>query len=414
MRKFFAEAAEILDSVLRKDAYVSRELSANTPPMVERLVLGALENDVKSSYIISRLAEKRPKPVVTALLKVGIYALLEIDNVPDYAIVSECVEAAEILGKKDARGFVNAVLKKVARREYALPQKGEPDYLAVHYSKPDWFIKLLFARYGESLATTILETPAPDTVHVRANLRMGTIDTVRSVLDAHATEYQISEAGGLIMRPTPEIKEMFREGMVTYQSPSSMLAVQALAPRDGDRVLDACSAPGGKAVYISELCPHSEVVACDVHSHRVELVRAYAERMKANNVTAVEKDATVFDESFAEAFDSVLVDAPCSCLGTFRRHPDVLLRRGADSVKEIAALQRDILSVVVRYLKKGGVLIYSTCTVTEEENEQNADFIERELELKPEVLPIARKNDGRLSLPSRDEWDGFFIARFRK
>ena len=143
-------------------------------------------------------------------------------------------------------------------------------------------------------------------------------------------------------------------------------------------------------------------------------MRAYAERMKANNVTAVEKDATVFDESFAEAFDSVLVDAPCSCLGTFRRHPDVLLRRGADSVKEIAALQRDILSVVVRYLKKGGVLIYSTCTVIEEENEQNADFIERELGLKPEVLPIARKNDGRLSLPPRDEWDGFFIARFRK
>ena len=109
MRKFFAEAAEIFDFVTRKDAYVSREVTGNTPPMVERLVLGALENDVKATYILSRLVEKRPKPLVLALLKVGVYALLEIDNVPDYAIVSECVEAAEILGKKDARGFVNAV-----------------------------------------------------------------------------------------------------------------------------------------------------------------------------------------------------------------------------------------------------------------------------------------------------------------
>ena len=414
MRKFFAEAAEIFDFVTRKDAYVSREVTGNTPPMVERLVLGALENDVKATYILSRLVEKRPKPLVLALLKVGVYALLEIDNVPDYAIVSECVEAAEILGKKDARGFVNAVLKKVSRREYSLPEKGDPEYLSVRYSKPDWFIRLLFDRYGETLATTILDTPAPDTVHIRANLRLSSPDTVKSVLDAHATEYAPDETGGFSLRPTPEVKEMFREGMVTYQSPSSMLAVQALAPRDGDRVLDVCAAPGGKAVYISELCPHSEVVACDIHPHRVELIRAYAARMKADNVTAVEKDGTVFDEAFAEAFDCVLVDAPCSCLGTFRRHPDVLLRRGADSVKELVALQRDILSVAVRYLKKGGVLVYSTCTVTEEENEQNADFIERELGLKPCILPIARKNDGRISLPPRGEWDGFFIARFTK
>lgn len=414
MRKFFAEAARTLDSVLRGDAYVSREIKSDTPPMVERLVLGALENEVKNAYILSRLVEKRPKPLVAALLRVGIYALLEIDNVPDYAIVSECVEAADLLGKKDARGFVNAVLKKVARREYALPEKNSPDYLAVHYSKPDWFIRLLEERYGAALAATILETPAPDTVHIRANLRLGCLDTVRGVLDAHATEYVASEAGGLIVRPTAEIKEMFRQGVVTYQSPSSMLAVQSLSAQDGERVLDLCSAPGGKAVYLSELCPHSEIVACDIHPHRVELVRAYAERMHAQNVLAVEKDATVFDKSFEKAFDRVLVDAPCSCLGTFRRHPDVLIRRGTAEVEELVKLQRAILSVAARYLKDGGTLVYSTCTVTQEENEQNADFIERELGLKPYVLPIARKNGGRLSLPPRDEWDGFFIAGFGK
>ena len=192
-----------------------------------------------------------------------------------------------------------------------------------------------------------------------------------------------------------------------------MLAVQALAPADGARILDLWAAPGGKAVYISEHCPSSEVVACELHPHRAELIRAYADRMHAGNVAVRVQDGTQRVPEFEGAFDHVLVDAPCSCLGTYRRHPDVLLRKSLSDITALSELQRKLLARAASYLKSGGALGYSTCTLTKEENEQNAEFIERELGLKPEVMPIPFDNDGRYTVLPHGIWDGFFVARFR-
>ena len=413
MKKYFAEAARLFDEVVRKDAYSGRVGGKDTPAMTERLLLGALEKFVRDDYILHELVEKRPAPVIYALLHVGVYALLDIDNVPDYAVISECVEAAGTLGKRQAGSFVNAVLRKVQRREYALPAPGSPGYAAVHYSKPDFFIKLLEDRFGKEKAALILEEPAPDGVHIRVNSRLCTPETVAGILDAHATERLPSEVGGMCLKPMGEVRELFKEGMITYQSPSSMLAVQALAPADGARILDLCAAPGGKAVYISELCPSSEVVACELHPHRAELIRAYADRMHAGNITVRVQDGTQRVPEFEEAFDFVLVDAPCSCLGTYRRHPDVLLRKSLSDITALSELQRKLLARAASYLKSGGVLVYSTCTLTKEENEQNAEFIEHKLGLKPEVMPIPFDNDGRYTVLPHGIWDGFFVARFR-
>ena len=215
------------------------------------------------------------------------------------------------------------------------------------------------------------------------------------------------------MRVTPLGKSLFAEGIVTYQSSSSVLAVDALAPGGKCEVLDLCSAPGGKAVYASELAPASLVTACDIHPHRIELVKKYAARMKADNVHPVLSDATVFEPRFEGRFDFVMADVPCSCFGTFRKHPDVFLQRGEDEIKKLAAVQRRIADNAVRYLKDGGVLVYSTCTLFAEENEKNAGYI-ASLGLTPEKLPVPFDNDGTLRLLPRGEWDGFFIARFRK
>ena len=222
-----------------------------------------------------------------------------------------------------------------------------------------------------------------------------------------------SAVGGILTRVTPLVKSLFAEGVVTYQSPSSVLAVQALAPGGRAEVLDLCSAPGGKAVYASELAPGGRVTACDVHPHRLELVRKYCSRMRADNVTPVLSDATVFEPRFEGRFDFVMADVPCTCFGTFRKHPDVFLQRGEDAIKQLSAVQKKILQNAVRYLKDGGVLVYSTCTLFREENSDNAEFA-RKLGLVPEKMPVPFENDGTLQILPRGEWDGFFIARFRK
>ena len=257
MKKYFAEAARLFDEVVRKDAYSGRVGGKDTPAMTERLLLGALEKFVRDDYILHELVEKRPAPVIYALLHVGVYALLDIDNVPDYAVISECVEAAGLLGKRQAGSFVNAVLRKVQRREYTLPAPGSPGYAAVHYGKPEFFIKLLEDRFGKEKAALILEEPAADGVHIRVNRRLCTPETVAGILDAHATERLPSEVGGMYLKPTDEVRELFKEGMITYQSPSSMLAVQALAPADGTRILDLCAAPGGARAGGRDAYPRS-------------------------------------------------------------------------------------------------------------------------------------------------------------
>lgn len=415
MRKYFAEACRILDRIFSEGTYSDRAFGASSADMTERLVLGVLEQNVKIEYILGGLIVKQPQKFIYVLLKTGVYALLNLDNVPDYAIVSECVETAKEAGKTGAAGFVNAVLKKVARREFVLPDKNSPDYLSVTYSKPKWFVDRLIAEYGESRAMQVLENPVSECVHARVNNRLTTAEAVKGILSAQAIDFRQSAVGGLILRPDNNIvKSLFSEGVLTYQSPSSVLAVQALAPRDGGEMLDLCSAPGGKAVYMAELCPHSVVTACDIHAHRVELIRKYAGRMHVDNVCPVKADASKFNPEWRGRFDYILLDAPCTCFGTFRRHPDVFLQRGEEEIGRLSVIQKKMISTAAQYLKTGGKLLYSTCTLFAPENGEIADYAERAAGLVPETMPIPYSNNGRYQLLPLDEWDGFFMARFTK
>ena len=414
MKEHIRAAHDLLVKIYTDRTYADRAFDGeDTGALATRLVYGVLERDTEIEYILSRLVNKRPQKAVWILLKIGVYALLYIDNVPDYAIVSECVEAAKSMGKGGASGFVNAVLQSVAKRRYTLPAPSQPDYLSVHYSKPQWFIDRFRAEYGEQKLLAVLEDKGTDFVHVRVNTRLSTQEAVVKLLEAHAQEYMPSAVGGLLTSVTPLVKSLFREGVITYQSPSSVLAVKALAPGGRTDILDLCSAPGGKAVYCSELAPAAAVTACDVHPHRVRLIKSYAERMHADNVKPVLSDATVFDERWEGRFDFVMADVPCSCFGTFRKHPDVFLQRGEEAIAKLAAVQRAIIDNAVRYLKPGGVMVYSTCTLFAEENEDNAEYILKK-GLSLQKMPVPFDNDGTLHILPKGEWDGFFIARFTK
>lgn len=426
MKKHIEQAQRILTKVFSDGTYSNMAFySEKVSDMATRLVYGVLEENVKIDYILAQLLDKKPKNAILYLLKIGVYALENLTDVPKFAIVSECVEACKAIGKGGASGFVNAVLKKVADKQFAMPSESDKNYLSVTYSKPQWFIDKMLDEYGKDVTLAMLKEPVRDREHIRINSRLSTSSDVEFLLKKSKTPYEKSEVGGYIVRATDAVGRMFDKGLVTYQSPSSMLAVLALGANDGDTLLDVCSAPGGKAVYMSELCPHSHITACDVHEHRVALIQKYKNRMHVPNVKAIKMDGTVFDKSMQNRFDGVLVDAPCSCFGTYKKHPDVFLSRTDESEDEICKTQLAILSNVARYVKKGGAMVYSACTLFKKENdevvqkflasEQGKDFcLEKICGLKDVDGGKYVDNGGEIQILPHAEYDGFFIAKLRR
>jgi len=424
MRKHIDSAYKILSKVYQDGTYSNMAfLGERVSDMSTRLVYGTLEENVKIDYILSQLIEKKPQKSVLTLLKIGTYALLNLTDVPKFAIVSECVEVAKSNGKGGASGFINAVLKKVADGKYSLPKESDENYLSVTYSKPQWFCDKLEKQYGKEVARIILSAKSTTLEHIRINSRMATESDVEFLLKKNKTDFKKSDVGGYIVKANDAVRHMFDKGLVTFQSPSSILAVKALGVTDGAQILDICSAPGGKAVYMSELCPHGKVVACDLYPHRVALIQKYKNRMHTPNVKAVQADACVLNEEWKDAFDFVLCDAPCSCLGTFKKHPDVFLNKDESCISELATTQRQILENAAKYLKVSGAMVYSTCTLFEEENENVVhDFLEKNVDFVLEHISGLEKidggkyldNKGMIQILPHDEYDGFFIAKIRR
>lgn len=424
MRKHIDSAYKILSKVYQDGTYSNMAfLGERVSDMSTRLVYGTLEENVKIDYILSQLIEKKPQKSVLTLLKIGTYALLNLSDVPKFAIVSECVEVAKSNGKGGASGFINAVLKKVADGKYSLPKESDENYLSVTYSKPQWFCDKLEKQYGKEVARIILSAKSTTLEHIRINSRMATESDVEFLLKKNKTDFKKSDVGGYIVKANDTVRHMFDKGLVTFQSPSSILAVKALGVTDGAQILDICSAPGGKAVYMSELCPHGKVVACDLYPHRVALIQKYKNRMHTPNVKAVQADACVLNEEWKDAFDFVLCDAPCSCLGTLKKHPDVFLNKDESCISELATTQRQILENAEKYLKVGGAMVYSTCTLFEEENENVVhDFLEKNVDFVLEHISGLEKidggkyldNKGMIQILPHDEYDGFFIAKIRR
>ena len=414
MRKYIDVALKILNKIFDEGSYSNRALSSDkTSDMTTKLVYGVLERNIEIEWVLSCLVKKQPKGIVLTLLKIGTYALLHLDNVPHFAIVSECVEVAKSNGLKGQSGFVNAVLKRVSRREFTLP-KDEKQSLSVKYSLPTWFIDRLLAEYDKKDVEDLLDKDFNTYESIRINEKQSKDDVLKRLEDEHI-EFTIGEYD-TIMAPADSkaVKDMFNSGWITFQAVSSMKAVYALGAIDNSKILDLCSAPGGKAVLIGELFPNSEVTACDLHKHRIDLVDKYAKRMGVCNVVTTINDGTKFRKDWVEKFDYVLVDAPCSCFGTFKKHPDVFLNRNYNHCIELSKLQRKILENAIQYTKKGGIIVYSTCTLFDVEN------IEVVNSVLNKVTPVNFQCDGLpndkayVRLLPKDCSDGFFIARLKK
>ena len=357
MRKYIDGALKILTKVFDDGSYSNRALSTDkTSDMTTKLVYGVLERNVEIEWVLSSLVKKQPKGKINTILKIGTYALLHLDNVPHFAIVSECVEVAKSNGLKGQSGFVNAVLKRVSRKEFSLPTD-EKRSLSVKYSLPMWFIDRLFAEYDKKDVVELFEKDFSTKESIRINSKHN-FDEIKERLEKEKVDFLVKEYGTIMASADSKaVKDMFNSGWITFQAVSSMKAVYALGIKGKSKILDLCSAPGGKAVLMGELSPESEIIACDLHKHRVDLIDKYAKRMEVDNVVPTLNDATKFRKGWENKFDYVLVDAPCSCFGTYKKHPDVFLNREYKHSVELSKLQKTILENAIKYTKKGGIIV---------------------------------------------------------
>ena len=414
------------NSVLKD--YIQRDhLDPRDAGLATRLCYGVLQNQAKLDFYLKQLLTGKLKdlhPVVRDILHLGLYQIYELDKIPDSAAVNESVALAKKYNKNPkAAALVNAVLRNAVRTKGTLK---EPVSYAEKYSHPDELIALLKANLPKGKLETMLkaDNASPDTV-VQVNTLRISAEDLQKKLEEQGVSVQPHGwmKDCLVLSGTGNLEQLpaFREGLFYVQDPASKLSVLcAKLPREDISVLDCCSAPGGKSFAAAIVMGgKGSITSCDVHSHKTALIRNGADRLGFSNIAQRQQDATVTVPEWIGAMDVVICDAPCSGLGIIRKKPDIRYKNLKDT-EELPALQLKILLNQANYVKPGGVLMYSTCTVLCRENEDvvkafldsRDDFYLEPLDL-PEVFP--ENETGMLTLiPGEYDTDGFFICRLRR
>ena len=412
----------VLKTCIRRDRLDSRDAALAT-----RLCYGVAQNRGRLDFYLKQLLTGKLKdlhPVVRDILHLGLYQLYELDKIPDSAAVNESVALAKKYCKNPkAASLVNGVLRTAVR---TLGQLQEPTSYADRYSHPDPLISLLKANLPKGTLEPMLiaDNAAPDTV-VQVNTLRTTARVLQETLEAAGVAVRPHDwmQDCLILSGTGDLEglDAFREGLFYVQDPAAKLSVLCAGlPEKGARVLDCCAAPGGKSFAASiAMGGRGEIVSCDIHPHKTGLISAGAGRLGLTNITARLQDAAAFAPEWEEAMDAVIADVPCSGLGIIRKKPDIRYKN-LDEIRDLPQLQLKILENQSRYVKKGGVLLYSTCTVLRRENEEVVrSFLERHGDFFTEPLPLPdgfpTNETGMLTLiPGQYDTDGFFICRLRR
>jgi 16S rRNA (cytosine967-C5)-methyltransferase len=440
-------AYTVLRRVFERGAYAdqafqaeTKELDARDRGLAMRLAYGSIQCKGTLDHLIERLAERpvaRLDPPVQAALRLGLYELLYLTGSPDYAVVGDAVELAKAHARA-GHGLVNAVLRRAAREgsQKLLGVLGDatPDQAAVKHSHPQWIARLWWQVLGPDGARALMAADnEPGEVALRANtLRMDAPELAAQLPVRTRTDPHIPEA--LVLEEPFDLhgSPLWREGAFLAQSRAAMLVGRVLAPNPGERVLDLCAAPGGKTTHLAALMHgEGEVLAIERNPARAGTLLRTAQRLGAGNVRVELADAAQA-RADGPVFDRVLVDPPCSGLGTLQAHADLRWRMTPESIQQMSRAQARILAVGAEALRPGGVLVYSTCTISPVENERliasfldsHPDFGLDDLSLEHPGLSVAASGlsaqlDGRpagtlMTLPHRDHTAGFFIARLRR
>ena len=421
-RKDGAWSNGVLKDYIRRDRLDSRDAALAT-----RLCYGVLQNRGKLDFYLTQLLTGKLKdlhPVVRDILHLGLYQIYETDKIPDAAAVNESVALTKKYSKNPRAGsLVNGVLRNAVRTKGSLK---EPTSYADKYSHPDELISLLKKNLPKGMLEPML---IADNASVDTVVQVNTLKITAEGLIKRLEEEKVTARPHgwmedcLVLTGTGNLEQLpaFREGLFYVQDPAAKLAVLcAKLPKEDIRVLDCCSAPGGKSFAAAmAMGGRGHITSCDIHAHKTGLIENGAARLGITNITARQQDASQCVAEWVDAMDAVIADVPCSGLGIIRKKPDIRYKN-LEEMKDLPALQLAILKNQARYVKKGGVLLYSTCTVLKAENEEvvkaflteNDEFCTEPLEL-PGVFP--KNETGMLTLiPGQYDTDGFFICRLRR
>lgn len=421
----------VIPQVLNVYQYLEKQERA----FLTRLCEGTIERMLELDYVInefSKVKVKKMKPVIRNILRMGVYQLMYMKQVPASAACNEAVKLAKKKGFQNLKGFVNGVLRNISRNldNISYPDKEKQPflYLSVTYSMPEWIVKLWVAQYGMEQTERMLQAGFADRpTTIRCNLQKNSVKQLREELEQAGVTVESGAYVDSALRISGydylQKLKAFQEGKFTVQDESSMLVGLVADIKPDQTVVDVCATPGGKSLHAADLLKGTGMVSSrDVSERKVEKIEENCRRLGYTNMDMKVWDAREWDKEYIEKADVVIADLPCSGLGVMGKKNDIKYKTSPDSIKELAALQREILKTVVSYVKPGGTLIYSTCTVNEEENEQNMRWIESELGLRldsmdpylPASLKSSTTKDGYLQLlPGVHKTDGFFLCRFK-
>lgn len=415
---------KVLTQVLDSYAYLEKRQRS----FIARVSEGTIEYQLQLDAILNQYSKtkvSKMKPLIRNLLRMSVYQILYMDSVPDSAVCNEAVKLAVKRKFHGLKGFVNGILRTIVREKDNITFQS----LSERYSMPQWIIDMWIRSYGQEITEKMLQSfLEKKKLTIRCNTSKCTMDELIHSLEKDNVTVEkvfgIEEALRIQGIDMLYSLESFQKGYFQVQDISSMLVACIADPKPGDTVLDVCGAPGGKALHIADKIAETGMVEVrDLTEQKVALIQENIIRSGLSNIHTSVADATVFDSSWEEKADIVIADLPCSGLGVIGKKPDIKYKTTRQQLKDLQIIQRDILQTVYRYVKKNGTLIYSTCTISREENEENVKWFLEHFPFEPVNLQGCRqltkisetKEKGYIQLlPGIDDADGFFIAKFRR
>ena len=425
-----------LDEMLNQNR---KELTKKDIGLISEIVYGVTTWRLTLDEIIkkhSNIKLKKISPWILNIIRMSIYQIVFLDKIPKSAAVNEGVNLAKRYGHKSSVGFTNAILRKVTLKDYEEMFEIENDLerISKTTAMPVWLIEEL---QEENMPTEqIAKICKNSNKKPRVSIRVNQLKTTKEDLKERLEEKEIKVEEGiledfLVLEKAKNIEQIeeFKQGLFTVQDEAAGLTALILNPKINEEILDACSSPGGKTTYIAQIVQdNSHILAWDIHEQRTKLVEKTAQRLGINNIETMVKDATIYEDRYKEKFDKILLDVPCLGIGVLRRKPDVKWQRKKEDIEEIRKIQYKILNNCAKYLKKGGEIVYSTCSILKKEN---IDVVEKFLEENPEyeirkinLLKFGENatkyfkkylvNDKFLQVYQNDETDGFFICKIGK